>query len=230
MSKVSIKDFIKAHPVGDWCKGKPSNAHMPALRFGKLDVPEFVDNRSYCTEVEDQGTKPWCAAYTAAAFAENVLWRRDGRIKQIEPEPIYKWAKAHDGNPTGDGTSLDVVLNALLAKGVFAAPCKVKLVGRDEDVVKATIHRFGCFLGGFAITREWYDLSGGKTVKVVGKTADGLGGHAVMVCGYDKGGVWVENSWGKAWGAGGFGYLTWDAFRKQFMYGTVLTNCLNGFK
>lgn len=234
MSKVS--DFAKAHPVGGWCRVPARKGKVPALKFGRLDVPESVDNRAYCTAVEDQGAKPWCAAYTAAAFSENVLWRRDGRIKQIEPDWIYKYAKAHDGDPDGDGTTLDCVLDALLSKKVFDPDvCKVRMVGcgwtgTDVQDVKAAIHRFGCFLAGFDITSEWYDLSKSGRTNVRGAKAQSLGGHAVLVCGYNPAGVWIENSWGEDWGAKGFGFIEWKAFHDQFMYGTVLTNCLNGFK
>jgi hypothetical protein len=233
--KNTVKDFRKAHPVGG-CRIPAGAGKMPMLKFGKIDVPSFVDNRSYCTAVEDQGAKPWCAAYTAAAFAENVLWRRDGRIREIEPEWIYKYAKAHDGDPDGDGTTLDCVLNALLSKGVFdGKSCKLRMVGKgwvgvDVQDVKAAIHRFGCFLAGFDITTEWYDLSKKGVVRIRGRKADSCGGHAVLVCGYNDEGVWIENSWGENWGDKGFGFLEWEAFRKQFMYGMVLTNCLNGFK
>ena len=231
------QDFIKAHKVGDWCKvsAAAKRGKIPALKFGRLDVPTAVDNRQYCTAIEDQGSKPWCAAYTAAAFAENVLWRKNGKISQIEPDWIYKFAKVHDGDPDGDGTTLDQVLAALLDKGVFGKDCKIRMVGRgwtgtDETDVKAAIHRFGCFLGGFDITEEWYDLSRKGVENVTGKASQSLGGHAVLVCGYNAGGVWIENSWGKDWGKDGFGFIEWTAFRKQFMYGTVLTNCLDGFK
>jgi len=226
-------DFTKAHPVGNWCKEKPTNANRPVLKFGRLDVPAAVDNRQYCTAIEDQGAKPWCAAYTAAAFAENVLWRKTGRIEQIEPNWIYAYAKKHDGDPDGDGTTLDCVLDALVFNGTFPKTCKIRMVGRgwtgtDEQDVKAAIHRFGCFLGGFDITEEWYDLAKRGVENVTGRKSPSLGGHAVLVCGYNAGGVWIENSWGKDWGKDGFGFVEWPAFRKQFMYGTVLTHCLDG--
>ena len=232
-------DFIKAHKVGDWCKVSQAarRGAIPALKFGKMDVPDAVNNRQYCTAIEDQGSKPWCAAYTAAAFAENVLWRKNGKITQIEPDWIYAYAKKHDGDPQGDGTTLDCVLDALLYKGVFdKKTCKVRMVGRgwagtDEDDVKAAIHRFGCFLGGFNITEEWYDLSRRGIENVTGKKgAKSLGGHAVLVVGYNPAGVWVENSWGSDWGQDGFGFIEWPAFRQQFLYGTCLSNCLDGFK
>ena len=231
-------EFIERHSVGGWCKlpKKERLGRIPVLKFGKLDVPVAVDNRQYCTAIEDQGSKPWCAAYTAAAFAENVLWRKDGKITQVEPDWIYAYAKKHDGEPNSDGTTLDSVLSALLWKGVFPKDCRIRMVGSmwtgiDETDVKAAIHRFGCFLGGFNITEEWYDLSRKGVENVTGRAgAKSLGGHAVLVVGYNQAGVWIENSWSTEWGKGGFGFIEWAAFRKQFQYGTVLTNCLNGFR
>ena len=234
---ATVKRFKADHPVAGWCKAPAKVGKLPVLKFGRLDVPVAVDNREYCTAIEDQGAKPWCAAYTAAAFAENVLWRRDGRITQVDPEWIYKWAKKHDGDPDGDGTTLDVVLEALRDHKVFdPGICKVKMVGHgrlgtDATDLKAAIHRFGCVLGGFNITEEWYDLSRPGVENVTGKKNNtSCGGHAVLVVGYNQAGVWIENSWGPKWGRQGFGFIEWEAFRAQWMYGTVLTNCLNGFK
>lgn len=230
--------FKKLHPVRGFCRvpSKTLLARTPLLKFGKIDLPEAVNNRQYCTEVEDQGDKPWCAAYTAAAFAENILWRKTGRKSQIEPEMLYTWAKAHDGDPNGDGTTLDCAANALTAFKLFDPKlCKVRLVGRgwlgtDEADIKATIHRFGCFLGGFNITEEWYGLAQRGITNVIGKKSPTLGGHAVLVVGYNAAGVWIENSWGTDWGDKGFGFIEWKAVRQQFMYGVVLSNVLDGLK
>lgn len=224
-------DFIRSHRVGGWCR-PIRRTNTPVLKFGRLDIPDSVDNREYCTAIEDQGSKPWCAAYTAAAFAENVLWRKNGRITEIEPDWIYKYAKKHDGDPDGDGTTLDCVLEALRDRKVFDPKvCRVRTVYGEQDV-KAAIHRFGCFLGAFNITDEWYDLSLPHRENVTGEKsgAASLGGHAVLVVGYNPGGVWIENSWGKEWGKDGFAFIEWSAFRRQYMYGTVLTNCLDGFR
>lgn len=236
---MRVRDFIKAHKVGNYCRisGAALRGTMPVLKLGKLDLPAAVDNRNYCTAIEDQGSKPWCAAYTAAAFAENVLWRKTGRIEQVEPKWVYQYAKQHDGDPTGDGTTLDCVLAALLSRKIFDPKvCKVKMVGNgwlgtSTDDVKAAIHRFGCLLGGFNITEEWYALAKKGEETITGRRMNtSLGGHAVLVVGYNPAGVWFENSWSKDWGKDGFGFIEWRAFKEQWMYGTVLTNCLDGFK
>jgi len=54
--------------------------------------------------------------------------------------------------------------------------------------------------------------AGDGKVPMPRKNEEELGGHAVCVCGYnDKTGLFkFKNSWGKAWGDGGYGYLKYD--------------------
>lgn len=68
-------------------------------------------------------------------------------------------------------------------------------------------------------------------------TMDGsnLGGHAVAVVGYDdtietpdgKGAFKIVNSWGKGWGNGGFGYITYSQFKNSVLEGAVFTDLVN---
>jgi hypothetical protein len=37
-----------------------------------------------------------------------------------------------------------------------------------------------------------------------------LGGHAFAIVAYDEHGLWLQNSWGKGWGRGGFGRMSYD--------------------
>lgn len=200
----------------------------------KTVVPKELFLDGYCTGVENQGSLPWCAAYSASTFAENVLWRKEGYPRTIDPAPIYKWAKAHDGDPNGDGTTLDCALQALCALGYFDGDvCKVKTFGGtwygcdpDEALlkVKATLHRHGTCIIGCNIDSSWYSPKNG----VIAGGGETQGGHAITPIGYDEGGVLIRNSWGQTWGHEGNAYIPNSVFKKQFMYGSVLTNCLNG--
>lgn len=49
-------------------------------------------------------------------------------------------------------------------------------------------------------------------------------GHAILACGYDYNGVYIQNSWGKNWGSKSFALIRWDAFLDQFMYGCYIDN------
>ena len=163
-----------------------------ALSFGaRTEYPGELLLDGYCTPVEDQGAKPYCAAYSASSFAESVLWRRDGYRTDIDPDPLYAHAKTIDGNPTGDGTYLECTLDALLEKKYFdRAVCKVKTFGgslfgavNGLADVKNAIHRYGCCIAGFNITGEWFSPRGGVIRRTDGSSA--VGGHAVTLVGYD---------------------------------------------
>ena len=69
-------------------------------------------------------------------------------------------------------------------------------------------------IAGFKITDGWYVPNADYTIKS-GRTP--LGGHAVLVCGYDEKGVYIQNHWGKDWGAKGFGILPWSLYERQLM-------------
>ena len=211
---------------GDFAK---KNAFRAASTFAG---PRELILSGYCTPVENQGSKPWCAAYSASSYAENILWRRRGYHKDIDPEPLYRHAKTIDGDPDGDGTYLECTLKALLAKGYFDKDrCRVKTIsgsimgfGSGLNDVKYAIHKYGACLGGFNISSEWFSPRNGV---VSGKVKDAQGGHAVVICGYDEGGVLVLNSWGRDYGHDGFVYLTNRAFDDSFMYGALLSNVLD---
>lgn len=206
-----------------------------ALAFAKRQVaPEELILDGYATPVEDQGTKPYCAAYAASNFAESVLWRRNGYPQDIDPDPLYAYAKTIDGDPTGDGTFLECTLEALLVKGFFDKDtCRVRTIGgkffglgSGLEGVKLAIHRYGCCIAGFNITGEWFSPENA----VVKGGGEPQGGHAVTLVGYDRDGVIVLNSWGSSYAHDGKVYLTNKAFGEQFIYGAVLTNCMNGLE
>jgi hypothetical protein len=37
-----------------------------------------------------------------------------------------------------------------------------------------------------------------------------IGGHAFVIVAYDERGFWIQNSWGRAWGLGGFAHVSYD--------------------
>jgi C1A family cysteine protease len=235
MADFKAEEFRKTHKLG--CCKVPSNlTSFPTLRATpKFVAPATIDLRDYCTKTEDQGNLPQCAAYSAAGYAENILWRKNDYPQQIDPHEIYSIAKKNDGDPNGDGTTLDAVLNALLEKGYFdRSRCKVLCVFDRLDLrnqLKYAIHKFGCALGAFNITTEWFGLDRNKTSLSIddGKSYQSEGGHAVLICGYNRDGVIIQNSWGLDWGAFGTGLIPWNKFDQQFIYCGFLSNALDGF-
>lgn len=224
--------FRDAHRVG-FCKVPEGVGRLPsfgaALSARKFVAPLRVNSMFYCTKTEDQGSKPWCAAYAAAQWAESIRWQIHNAPEDIDPTWIYQYAKSIDGDPYGDGTTLTAVLEALLAKKVFdPSVCAVKVLQPNIDDFKFALHKFGVVLGGFNITSEWYQLNPKKTYVCNPSNRQFQGGHAVLVCGYDENGLYFQNSWGTRWGDNGFGGISWECAKTQLLYGSVLTNCKNG--
>ena len=155
---------------------------------------------------------------------------------EIDPDPLYLHAKTIDGDPTGDGTYLECTLDALLENGYFdRAACKVKTFGGSVlglgsnglASVKNAIHRYGVCIAGFNITGEWFSPKGG-IIRGTEKSPEGC--HAVTLVGYDAYGVLIMNSWGRDYAHDGKVYITNKAFDDQFIYGSVLTHCLDGME
>jgi len=211
-----VDDFAANHKVG-FCR-LPKLADTLAVPFSasvRKAVPLSVLNLGSATKVEDQGSTPRCAAFSASSYAESILWRRTGALpKDIDPGRIYTWAKQHDGDPNGDGTTLVAVLDSLSELDIFEPYCRTRTIMSSFDV-KAAVHRYGFCLLGLNITDEWY--RGNRDI--TSTTARSVGGHAVLCVGYDEIGVWILNSWGQKWGQGGFAHISWNAFNRQFMYG-----------
>ena len=232
IDKETIASMKGKYKLG--CVAVPKDfGALPKLSFGstKFQAPKTVDLRDYCTQTENQGDKPYCAAYTAAGFAENILWRKNDYVTQIDPVAIYKRAKQIDGDPYGEGTSLTAVLQVLLEKGYFnSKECRIQVIDNVsgfENSVKYAIHKFGCCLLACNITEEWY-LCGKNKTSITGKSYNtSLGGHAILCCGYNEEGVIIHNSWGEEWGQYGFALITWSALRAQFLYAAALSNALN---
>lgn len=211
-----VDDFAERHKVG-FCTMPKSISYlaMPFSASVAKAVPLSVLNLGSATKVEDQGSTPQCAAYSASSYAESILWRKTGSLpREVDPQIVYMWAKQYDGDPDGDGTTLVAVLDGLKALGYIDSDCQTRTVMSPFDV-KSAIHRYGFCLLGLNITDEWY--RGNRDI--TSTTARFVGGHAVLCVGYDQEGVWILNSWGPKWGQGGFAHIGWHAFNKQFMYG-----------
>lgn len=226
-------EFAKSHPAG-FCKVPQNINSIPVLSSGssRYVAPLEYDCSGLCTKTENQGQKPWCAAFACTNWAENQLWKLTDVPTDLNPEDVYKYAKTIDGDPKGDGTTLTAVLQYLLDKNIFDKnQCQVKVIWKkanSRDAVKYAIHKFGSILGAFNITEEWYKCNKNKSCISGREHYNSLGGHAVELCGYTQQCVIIHNSWGTNWSVKGFSYMTWEEFDREFLYGATLSGCLNG--
>ena len=230
---VDVNEMLKKFPVGD-CVVPDNIEELPKLAMPnhKFVAPRTVDLRDYCTPTSNQGSKPHCAGHAAAAYAENILWRKNDYYEDIDPDMVYYAAKKIDGCQGGleSGTTLTAVLQVLLDKGYFdKEKCEIKVIWKYDDfenMLKYAIHKFGCCLFAINCTEEAFLLNANKT-SITGKThTRKCGGHALCAVGYNQDGLIFINSWGEEWGMFGFGLITWEALKDQFLYAALLDNCL----
>ena len=228
------EEFAKTHKLG-YCKVPSDIDELPALSMisgSRYVAPVEYDCRGLCTKTENQGSLPYCAAYACTNWAESQLWKLTDIPTEIDPVEVYQYAKTIDGDPNGEGTTLVAVLQYLLDNNIFSKRnCSIKVIRRgtnSRNAVKYALHKFGSILGAFNCTTEWYDVNINKTCISGRGNYVSCGGHAVELCGYTKECVIIHNSWGTSYGRDGFCYMTWDEFDREWLYGAVLSGCLNG--
>ena len=193
--------------------------------------PRKIDNRHQCSVTDQQGTKPHCAAYSICNLCEALIWKKTGKLINIDADQVYARAKQIDGDISSDGTYLEAAIKAAFQLGGFnGSSIKIGTIYNDGsdntiELVKFLLHKYDFLHMGFQITEGWYATS--ESDYFIRDRGANLGGHAVLGCGFDPDGVYIQNSWGTSWGAKGFGILPWSAFKKQFMYACYLQGSLD---
>ena len=192
--------------------------------------PLCIDNRQTASMTDQQGDRPYCAAYSAAQYAEAVNWKRTGKLVQLDAGQIYKKAKTMDGIPDEDGTFIEVALQSAIDLGCFSSTGKIMQLKNDQtkllpEKIKFLVHKYDFIQAGFSITDGWYSCS--KRSPVLKHTDNFLGGHAVLIVGYTPQDVIIQNQWGIDWGSKGFALMPWDVFMKEFIYCSFLSDAFH---
>lgn len=197
--------------------------------------PKTIDNRQICSPTDDQGTNPWCAAFSCAQYLESLYWKDTGTPIQLDAGKIFEKAKILDGlDPKIEGTTLEAALDAAISLCNWnPEKYKTEVFSRSKlnekelaEYIKFLIHKHELMLTGFTITKSWEKCSRYTGFRV-GNTGRKLGGHCVLGCGYDQNAFYIQNSWGKSWSAYGFAMVPWNIFYEQFEYCAWLTKIQN---
>ena len=193
-------------------------------------TPLKIDNRQQCSVPNDQGQTPHCAAYSICNIIEALIWKKTGHLVELNADQVYARAKQLDGDMNSDGTYLECAIRAAIELGGFGKQSKDIKIGflynnRNEQTVqqiKRLVHKY-CFLhAGFVIDDGWYKADNKNYV--VQKGSMNAGGHAVLICGYDSTGVYIQNSWGMSWGSKSFGLVPWSIVKDSLMYCCYIEN------
>lgn len=197
-------------------------------------APLKIDNRQEWSVIDDQGTTSQCACYSICGICEALLWKRTGKLVNLNAEQVYALAKQKDGMVNADGTYLETAIQAALELGGFSELANNIQIGflynkKQPDLkqtIKHLLHKYDFLHAGFNICDGWYKVSK-ETDYTITHTNVSCGGHAVAIVGADETGVYIANSWGKQWGATGFAQLKWEDVYKELIYICYLQNCFD---
>lgn len=194
--------------------------------------PLKIDNRQVCAPTDNQGTENSCTAYSIANICESVIWKKTGKLVNLNASQIYAKAKELDGQKNMHGTTLEHAINAAFKLGGFPSS-KIEIGHLINDGTNLTIEKFKFLLhkydfihAGFQIFSDWYKCTNENYI--IDCTGHNLGGHAVIIPYYDQVGVGIQNSWGPQWGSKGFGLLKWEDFKKTLVYACYIKNIYEG--
>lgn len=221
------KDFDKV--IKTYYQAKDANGKL--VNIDGIVNPLKIDNRQQCAVTDQQGSTPHCAAYSICNICESLIWKKTGKLINLNADQVYAKAKQIDGDINSDGTYLECAIKAAFQLGGFdSADIKIGTIyndGSDDTVelVKFFLHKYDFLHAGFMITDGWYNAT--NRDYVISGSGASCGGHAVVLCGHDQIGVYIQNSWGINWGSKGFGVLPWKTFKKQFMYACYLEGSLS---
>lgn len=195
--------------------------------------PLHIDNRQLVSPIDNQTVTPHCAAYSAATLVESLYWKKTGKLLQLDSHQIYALAKTLDGEINSEGTYLEYALKSVLQlcladeRFQFLKNAKIETFFNEGsqysvESVKRLVHKYGIIQAGFNIDQGWTQCNARNYV--IRPAGVSLGGHAVLICGYDYDGFYIVNQWGTEWGAKGFAVMPFDVFRRQLMYCAYLEN------
>lgn len=204
-----------------------------------VEVPPRLSLAAYLkanVPILDQGTEGACTGFGLATVINYLLRRHQtARAGGVSPRMLYAMAKRYDEWP-GDayeGSSARGAMKGWHKHGVCSEPLwPYKAMGdthlTHDRSADALLHPLGAYyrvnhrdlvcmhaamtevgiLYATAQVHAGWDAVGRDGV--IQPSPDLSGGHAFAIVGYDETGFWIQNSWGKTWGKGGFAHIEYD--------------------
>jgi C1A family cysteine protease len=186
-------------------------------------IPETLDYRNEMSFVRNQGSKATCVAFATSAMKE---WQeRDiiGKNRYMSPEFIYENRCNRDIEGMNLRDAMDILLKSgicseatypynrndvpsttIIPQPVYDEATKFKIksyarINTQEELKTALLHKGPCLVA-FPCYNNAINFWKQETGDV------SLGGHCVLIVGYDKNGYILRNSWAITWGDYGYTY------------------------
>jgi C1A family cysteine protease len=223
-------------------RDRPLTRLPPELR---VVLPPKVDYARKMSPVSDQGQEGTCVGFATVdgmkEYQEKAEWKK---LVQLSVRYVYTEARKLDIFQSGEGASIRSAMKVLQKKGVppedcwkysvhqtdqpcpnadeLAKPYRIKDYACLEtpEEMKESLFINGPFVAGvYVFNNAWSAAERTGKVPMPKKGDENVGGHAICVIGYnDKTRLFkFKNSWGKAWGAKGYGFLPYEYLRKHSM-------------
>lgn len=233
-------------PKYHWVRDKPDNRDYKYAVTNSVQA-NIVDLRTYCSAIEDQGNLGSCTG-NAIAGAIELLDKRAGRTLDVSRLFIYYYERLLEGTVNYDngayirdgiratynyGAPLESLWTYDITK--FRTAPNTQAV-TDASKRKVTLYQriadhAGCLdalSNGYPVVIGFdvYSSFESATVARTGimpypnvRREKLLGGHAVLLVGYDKTRqvYIVRNSWGTSWGDRGYFYMPFQVIQNTQM-------------
>jgi len=201
----------------------------------RIDLKDYA---AWKVPVLNQGQEGACTGFGLATVAHYLLRRRKviSDRASISPRMLYEMAKKYDEWPGEkyEGSSARGAMKGWYKHGVCTEklwPYQTKSADQrltDERAQDGAMRPLGAYfrvnhkdlvamhsaisevgiLSATATVHAGWDKVRGDGIIPVDRQI--LGGHAFAIVAYDEKGFWIQNSWGKSWGKGGFGRIGYD--------------------
>ena len=233
-------------PKYHWARQPVDTRDKPYTLTG-VSQPSTVDLRPYCSPIEDQGNLGSCTG-NAIAGAIELLDKRAGRTLDVSRLYIYYYERLLEGTVNYDngayirdgmravynyGAPLESLWPYNISKFRNAPSAQAKADGarRKVTLYQAVADHQGCLdslAAGYPVVIGFdvYTSFASATVSRTGMMPYPntsrerlLGGHAVLLVGYDKTRqvYIVRNSWGTNWGDRGYFYMPFQVIQNTSM-------------
>ena len=232
-----FKDSLRMQPARD------------EREYARLTIPASVDMRRWAAPVQDQGDEGLCTAFAIAGAIEIAIGQQYfGRVKLSERHiwSFYRWPNLYaavvalDGKPIISDSAWPYnrrrpVVTWTDQSASFRGAQSVQQLETVAGAIRALAGNKPLIFGTEVTAnfeRRFVNRGSGRGVIPL-KSGSGrepvTGAHAMTVVGYKMdnqvagGGYFiVRNSWGKDWGAGGYGYLPFGWCSQYHCYAYTL--------
>lgn len=245
MPKLKVDPYIP-RPKYHWIPDKPDNRDYK-YKVTNIVQPDTVDLRSYCTPIETQGNLGSCTGQAIAGAIE-LINKRNNKQNDISRLFIYYYERLLEGTVNYDsGAYIRDGIKACYTYGaplegywpydILKFRTQPSVIARNDALRrKVTLYErisnhLGCLdalANGYPVTIGFnvYSSFESSTVTRTGmmpfpntRTERLLGGHAVLLVGYNKSTqrYIARNSWGSSWGDRGYFYMPFQVIQTTTM-------------